>query len=524
MAKPNENLFDNRHGTQNFSTLCSSLQLLVGTGRITNMEPRNEYQRTASQSTVGYSPLPQPNRIEQPHLPHQYQQPSNCCNRDMRNRPQSSALGAAALIFLSGGMNIAWSIGFDNLEDELVICMHVRIAWFIGAIIGALLGVLLGKSFSYKPLMQLCCLLVIIGGILITATHLDVQAMLATRYLNGLANGLALPSTLAMAGELAVCYKRGTIASATEQMSCTLGIFMQIVVSVSWSTDYELSVDQFQGILCAIYGCIALCLATLFCIESPVLLLAQDQEELAINALIRLQYPRAVTIETNEQLTEHSSYLAHNNSMGVAQAWCQALPALLRLCLLRALYAMSTSLLVIFTLTLTSTSVYGFSSGPYVLFGLFRLAGSCSGAFVQDTLGRKLTQLIGFMICSGMSIGIASRFTGVDFVRIPDLKMALWLLLIFQFFAGLGFAPSSVYLSEAFPLSVKRTCIAIAYALELTVQLAVCMVDLSLHTAGIYFYGLGVFLLLGFAFSHWYLPETKFLTLRQAQQKFRDFS
>ncbi|XP_034105107.1 uncharacterized protein LOC117568515 [Drosophila albomicans] len=487
------------------------------------MEPRSEYQRTASQSTVGYSPLPEPSRIETT-FPHQYQLHSSCCNRDMRNQPQANGLGAAALIFLSGGMNIAWSIGFDSLEDELVICMHLRLAWFFGAILGALFGALLGNRFTYKLLMQLCCLLVVIGGIILTASHLDVQSMLAARYLNGLANGLALPSTLAMAGELAVCYKRGNITSATEQMSCTLGIFMQIVISVSWSTEYELSVDQFQGILCAIYGSIAWCLAMLFSIESPVLLLAKDEQELAIDALIRLQYPRAVTTETNEQLTEHSSYIGHNHSLSTTKAWCQALPALLRLCLLRALYALSTSMLIVLTLTMTSTSVYGISSGPYVLFGLLRLAGSCSGAFVQDTLGRKLTQLIGFMVCSGTSIGIASRFSGVDFVRTADSRMAVWLLLLFQFFAGLSFAPSPVYLSEAFPLAVKRICIAIAYVMELAVQIAVFTLDLSLHTASIYFFGLGTFLLLGFAFSHWYLPETKFLTLRQAQQKFRDFS
>lgn len=31
--------------------------------------------------------------------------------------------------------------------------MHMRIAWFIAAIIGALGGVLLGKGFGYKLLM-----------------------------------------------------------------------------------------------------------------------------------------------------------------------------------------------------------------------------------------------------------------------------------------------------------------------------------------------------------------------------------
>lgn len=348
--------------------------------------------------------------------------------------------------------------------------------------------------------------------------------MMAARYLNGLANGLALPSTLSMAGEVVVFYKRGTYVSATEQMCCTLGIFMQIVFSVSWSPDNDLTADQLQGVLCTIYGAIALCLATVFIVESPVQLLRQGDGELAIDALIRLQYPKAVTAETNDQLTEHSSYVAHNNALSPAQAWCQALPALLRLCLLRALYAMSTSMLIVFTLTLASTRIYGLSSGPYMLFGLLRLAGSCSGAFVQDTLGRKLTQLIGFMVCGAASIALATRFSTEDFVRLPDLKKALWILLIFQYFAGLGYAPSSVFLSEAFPLSVKRMCIAIAYILELTIQLAVCYVELNVHTSGIYFYGLGVFTLLGFLFGHWYLPETKYLTLRQAQQKFRDFS
>ncbi|XP_017863508.1 PREDICTED: D-xylose-proton symporter-like 2 [Drosophila arizonae] len=489
------------------------------------MEQKNEYHRTMSQSTVGYSPLPEPSAQESP--PRRqilYEQPTSCCIRDMRNQPQANALGAAALIFLSGGMNIAWSIGFDNLADEIVICMPLRISWFIGAIIGSVLGVVFSRCLTYKLLMQLCCLLTIVGGILFTATQLNVDAMMAARFLNGLANGLALPATLSTGGELVVFYKRGTYVSVTEQLSCTLGIFMQIVFSVSWSPDYDLTADQLQGVLCTIYGAIALFLATVFIVESPVQLLIQGEQELAIDALIRLQYPKAVTVETSDQLTEHSSYVAQNNSLRSTEAWCQALPALLRLCLLRALYAMSTSMLIVFTLTLASTSVYGLSSGPYVLFGLLRLAGSCSGAFVQDTLGRKLTQLIGFMICGAASIGLATRFSSADFVRLPDLRKAVWMLLIFQFFAGLGFAPSSVYLSEAFPLSVKRTCIAIAYIVELTIQLAVCYVELNVHTNCIYFYGLGVFTLLGFLFGHWYLPETNYLTLRQAQQKFRDFS
>lgn len=60
-------------------------------------------------------------------------------------------------------MNIAWSIGFDNLADELVICMHLRISWFIGAIIGSLLSVLFARYLTYKLLMVCIWLHLLIG-------------------------------------------------------------------------------------------------------------------------------------------------------------------------------------------------------------------------------------------------------------------------------------------------------------------------------------------------------------------------
>lgn len=59
----------------------------------------------------------------------------------------------AALIFLTGGIHIAWSIGFDSSLSELEVTNHVQICWFIGAIIGALLGGFFSRWFPYKTLM-----------------------------------------------------------------------------------------------------------------------------------------------------------------------------------------------------------------------------------------------------------------------------------------------------------------------------------------------------------------------------------
>ncbi|KAH8345728.1 hypothetical protein KR067_002402, partial [Drosophila pandora] len=447
-----------------------------------------------------------------------------CCNRDVRNQPQANAVGAAALIFVSGGLHIAWSIGFDSLFAELEVTNHVRICWFTAAIIGALLGGFFSRKFPYKILMEFCSLLTVISGLVMSCTKLNLNALLTARYLNGFANGLALAPTLAMAGELTVFYKRGTTTSAGEQWPTTIGMFVQIVFSVIWDQESDFTEEQFQGVLTVILGVLAFLFAFKTSIESPVDLLEAGQEQAAIDALSRLQRPQTVTAETYDQVSDHRSYLSHNSSLG----WTHAFPALLRLTLLRFLYGVSSSTMVAFTLYYTSMRVYGGSSGPFVLFGLFRLIGSFSCAFALDTLGRKIPLLLGLVIAGGLSFGIASRFAGTGVLPYGNMRMALWLLLIFQLFAGIAFAPLSSYLSEAFPRKIKRQCIAISYVVEMLAQLLICQVDLGSEVSGgnpiaLFFFSSGSFLLCGFLTSVWFMPETKDTTLLQAQIKFQKF-
>ncbi|XP_001353706.2 uncharacterized protein [Drosophila pseudoobscura] len=475
----------------------------------------------------GFLPIPTAHSPEVKREVIQQAGQGTCCNQDRRNQPQANAIGAAALIFLSGGLHIAWSIGFDSLL-ELEVSSHLRISWFIAAIVGALVGGFFSRRFTYKQLMQTCAMLTVIGGTVMGARRFNVRAMLVARYLNGFGNGLALAPTLAMAGELSVYYKRGTTASAGEQWPTTLGIFVQIVCSASWDTESEFTVEQFQGVLSAILGVIAICMAWLLTIESPVDLLGWGDDQGAIDALSRLHRPRAVTAETYDQMDNHHTYLTHNQPMRGLRAWTEALPALLHLCLMRGLYAISSSMLVAFTLSCTSTIVYPGSSGPFVLFGILRLVGSFTSAFALDTLGRKIPLLLGLVMAGGLAVGVASRFVGSELVRVKDMRMALWLLLLYQLFAGFGFGPSSAYLSEAFPRSVKRQCIALAYVAEMIIQLGICRIDLSRHIDSIdniaaFFFSLAALLLAEFLCSIWCMPETKLTTLLQAQIKFRNF-
>lgn len=55
----------------------------------------------------------------------------------------------ASLIFITGGINIAWSIGFRHRIYNNV-STHVSVAWFIGAIIGAAISSFLPKAIPRK--------------------------------------------------------------------------------------------------------------------------------------------------------------------------------------------------------------------------------------------------------------------------------------------------------------------------------------------------------------------------------------
>ncbi|EDV96952.1 GH16561 [Drosophila grimshawi] len=442
-------------------------------------------------------------------------QPNGWYSRNQRNKPQSNAAGAAALIFLTGGMNIAWSMGFRDIY-LLSLNLHTCVAWFIGGIIGALLSCFLANKLPKKIVLCFCSLLVIIGGIVLSTTRLNIQAIEASLYLNGIANGLAFAPTMALVGEVAVSYMRGPIAASIEQFS----------VITAWTTnDYynDFTTQQMQGTLSAICGLIALIIAALLCIESPVIMLANGEEQKAIDALRRLQRPATVTNETFAQLDEHKRYLAQNKEMSTAQSIIQAFPAFVRLCYLRALNAMSLSALVFYAmfLTLSYSNIFGYTYiWQYIVFGISRWLGTAISSFCMESAGRKKTILLGLVVSGGIAFGIANL---ISYYPRMSTDTLFSLLCVYQLFAGIAFTSTSAYMSEAYPLGVKQHFIGSTYILEMLVFIIIGCVDYSLGGHKIFFYSVGGLSIFGFLMGIFCLPETRRTTLRESQDKFKGF-
>ncbi|KAH8297862.1 hypothetical protein KR054_012274 [Drosophila jambulina] len=461
-------------------------------------------------------PRDPPTRVEAPR--------EGCCSFNQRNKPQGNAVASAGLIFLSGGMNIAWAVGFRGTIYYHP-SKHNYIAWFIGAIIGAVITCGLTNKVPKKMVLQFSSVLVIIGGLVIACTRNNESGTIAACYLDGIANGLVFAPFVALAAEVSVAYKRGILVTSLEQVSFGVGILLQIIYTTSWSYSFYPSYNDFtaenmKGVLSTIYGFLALILGSFMTIESPVLMLANNDEAGAIDALRRLQKPSVMTDETYEQLAEHKRYLAENKSMTLNQSISQAIPTLLRLGYLRALNAMSLSSFVITTLTLSIYLNYGLSSalGWYIAFAFCRWFGTLLTSFLSDSLGRKKPTLVGLLLAAAMAFAIGGQYGFYN-----HMSGVTIVLLLFAFFTGVAFTPSSAYISEAYPLGVKQHFISFTFIVEMFVFLIIQVCDYNRSQGYNYFYILGGMYLGGFIIGCISFPETRLMTMRGAQEQFSRF-
>ncbi|XP_037934128.1 uncharacterized protein LOC119668624 [Teleopsis dalmanni] len=448
--------------------------------------------------------------------------------RAKKNRPQTISSSAVFSILISGGMNMAFN--FDLLIALFVTTPHIRYCWFIGGIIGAIVGAVLCNRIPKKITLIISASLVMVGGIILLIRSLDFDAIIAARYIDGIATGLTFVPGIVLISEEAVSYMRGKFVVLIDSLSFTFGIWIQILIRTSYN-DYfaqSFNIIKMQGVLSIICGVCAF-VSIYFLIESPVLQVVQNKEEDALKGLTNLQRPSIRTQETYALLEEHKRYVAYNNEMPIQESFIKGLPALLKLCILRALGALTFSYLTNAAFFFGS-SINQFTTSntilvlPFQLFCHLRLLGTLIGYFTVDSIGRKLPMLVGVLICGGLAVGVAINFS--DEMNILDeskMKVISYLLYVFQFFAGLIITSSSAYLSEAFPLAAKPYNISVTFIFEMVVHCIIAATAISFPVFFAYFIATVVLYFAFVIFGFLCLPETKNATLLEAQQQFEKF-
>ncbi|KAH8379652.1 hypothetical protein KR009_006395 [Drosophila setifemur] len=443
-----------------------------------------------------------------------------------KNHSQWSALSSASFVLISGGMSLAWGAGFaihSSHRDQLLLTVHMQISWYATATLGALFGAFCTHRLPQQPIYIFGSCLVIASGILFLAWPEYPAVIIAARYLDGLANGLVFVPAMSSAGEIAVSGVRGLLACTVEQLSSNTGIMMQLLYTAVWQVEWNVAIvaDQVHGVLSIIFGVVALALALALCVESPVHLLIRANEQRAVVALRHLQRPYMVTSETLLRLDEHKLYVAAYREMEMGGAcWRMNLqrgwPPLVKVLAHRLLGSLCLNLVIWSALFETASKLVShFHAWPYVVFGVLRWCGCFCVLPLMDTTGRKKPTLFGIFSSGAFAFAFATLFG-----RTPHMISALVVLFSLQFFAGLGLCGSAVYLTEAFPLGIKPHLVAVVYVLELLTRLLFCSFTPSIADITAYFHVLGALSMVFFLLGIFCLPETRLVTLAEAQQKF----
>ncbi|XP_067613005.1 hexose transporter 1-like isoform X2 [Eurosta solidaginis] len=417
-------------------------------------------------------------------------------------RHQLSSTGSASFILITGGMNIAWSCGFAAIIGYQL-DTHIIICWYIAAIIGAIVGSLITHRMATKPINMFSAFLVLIGGIIFVSAPHKYNAIAAARYLNGFGVGLVIIPTLVLVGEEVHSGARGLAASIIEMGAITLGIFLQIIFVAA----FELTSDTiFYG-----YG-----FGSTHLNESPIYYLLRNDETQAVECLNNLQHPHSV----RQELEEQKRYIESNSPAGDL-----AISALLNLCLYRSLIALSFSTFTTAGIQLASVKYLGPGLvWAYIIFGLMLWFGCFLSSFLMDSVGRKKLMLGSALLCGCLATGVGIIYNDLEnIVYNYHMGMALYMLFGQELFAGIFRSVCSAYLTEAFPLHQKPYYIGIAFIVEMLVMLITASCVISVGNLGSYFLAFGILYLVYFAMGFVLLPETQKLTLREAQDKFKNF-
>ncbi|XP_013109528.1 uncharacterized protein LOC106088512 [Stomoxys calcitrans] len=435
---------------------------------------------------------------------------------------QLSPLVTGFLIFMSGGMclaqSVGWIDGFVKITDR-----HFYYSWFIAVIIGALLTLPLRNLIPRRFLMGASSLLILVGGIIFVSVPFNMDGLIAGRYLNGIGIGLVTVPYLMYASEISLDSNRGK-ATGLEQLAIALGVTIQMVSTNQWkSTGGNFTANSLHGIFDIIFAVLALG-SLFYFIESPVDFLRFGDDDSALKSLGQLQTPPTINMETHTRLAELRDYVREEEDLPIGVCFIRSILPLLKMIFYR-------SAVLALTYTTMLTVVAGIASlvngSPWspCLAACLRVLGSSLTLIVIDKFGRKIPSLLWILILGGLMIPIAVLMGDLgNLMSIYYMETVVSLWASMYFFVGL-FAPNtSTYMSEAFPLRTKCYCMTICVVMEQIIQIVI------INTVGYYGRDDGALLAVSIVVLAAgvglipMIPETKKTSLKEAQKRIASVS
>ncbi|XP_011204813.2 uncharacterized protein LOC105227266 [Bactrocera dorsalis] len=436
------------------------------------------------------------------------------------DRPQTLAVLSDFFIFMTGGMNLAVSVGWSKSEYTL----QFRICWYIGVAIGAFIAPPLVQWKRKRLYIILPNLLVAASAIVAVSGYQYLGVLIASRYLDGICIGLATVSFITHVSEISSEHRRG-FCLAFEQIGLAIGVYVQMLYTALWIPGTNFSPNLLMGLCNLFFGCMAAFL-TYTQKDSAVFHMRKGDETGAIECLNVLYQPPILTENKQIAITDIKMYVAMNDSMSVGKSFALGLVPLIKMTIYRSMLSFIISLPIMLAL-----NNGGIVSAPNVinwhpiLYGFLGLLGPVVASTTLGGIGHKWLSLFTLLVAGGMFLGVGIAYhVDASFSDEVKMSMVVAMLMVAQFLGGI-FAPSTtVFLGEAFPLKVKPYFIAFCIIVQNMVGLIiVCTYNYSLFHEYVYCVTVGVIMMFFAIVFCFMLPETREMKLREAQEQFAYF-
>lgn len=334
--------------------------------------------------------------------------------------------------------------------------------------------------------------------------------------------------------ELSLDVQRGRVLSM-ESLGLGTGILLYSVIRAvhdateplggNNGTTSTFAMTQVQGVISVFLG-LAAAASTYFCYDTPVSFLLRDSEREALHSIQHFRNELAISPFTYNMLEECRSYIIEDRNRSFLENLRQGSLPFFKLCIVRTFMTLTMAFPIVSSYYYAG--IYGFQfSWCFLFFGLSRWTGNIVGYCVLvDIVGRKKT----LAACS-LVIGVLFIITGaisdnnMDALNVSRVVTVGILILVASHFCGMCQNISTVYLSEAFSLSVKNSYV---FGVLFVENLAVIIAFASFSTEfshkenAVFYLVVGAFMLIISLMAVTVLPETKRLNLRQARTKFCD--
>lgn len=390
----------------------------------------------------------------------------------------------------------------------------------VGCFIGAFVNGFFADKIGRKKILGILGLIYLIGC-LCCANAVDINMLIGSRIVNGIACGMANAIVPMYLSEISPKKTRGFFASLY-QLSFTIGILGAYLIGFIFSSSANWRAMFLSGAVPAII----LLIMYFFLSESPRWLVAKGREEEAKAVFEKIEEPELVENQIAE--IKESMQDKHSNTKASIKKW-MIMPLIIAVGIMFAQICTGINVIICYAPKIFQSAGFNDPSSAMkitLVIGVVNFLMTFVAMYLSDRVGRKPLLLSGAAL-----MGISMFLLAASFIMgnsLGDMQKWVAVASIICFICSFAYSLGPVawiLVSEIFPLEAKGLLMTFPVAANFIFNIilnAKYPVMTETLGEGITFAIFGVICLISIVFIQFVVPETKGISLEKIEENWKN--